>query len=251
MSSEHSRRVFVAGASGAIGRPLCRLLVADGWTVVGTTRSAEKAALLRGIGVEPAVVDVFDEAALTDAVVRAKPDCVIHQLTDLPPALDPAKMAEALHRNARIREVGTRNLVAAALAAGAKRMVAQSIAFAYAPGTMPYREEAPLALDHPTFGTTARGVASLERQVLGASFEGIVLRYGRLYGPGTGFDKPASGAPLHVDAAADAARRALTRGAPGIYNVAEEDGTVSCRRAADALGWSAGFRLAPAVQAQG
>ncbi len=243
MSNERNGRIFVAGASGAIGRPLCRLLVADGWSVVGTTRSAEKASLLRDLGVEPAIVDVFDEAALRDAVGRAAPAIVIHQLTDLPPALDPAKMPEALVRNARIREIGTRNLVAATAGAGAQRMIAESIAFAYAPGPMPYREDAPLNVDHPDFGSTARAVASLEQQVLAAPFEGIVLRYGRLYGPGTGFDRPPRGGPLHVDDAADAARRAIMGGKPGIYNVAEDDGTVSSSKAADALGWKPGFRL--------
>jgi nucleoside-diphosphate-sugar epimerase len=219
------------------------LLVDDGWSVVGTTRSTEKASMLRDIGVEPAIVDVFDEASLLDVVRKAEPRIVIHQLTDLPPALDPAKMPEGRVRNARVREIGTRNLVAAAAAAGAKRMVAQSIAFAYAPGPMPYREDAPLNLDHPDFGSTARAVASLERQVLAAPFEGIVLRYGRLYGPGTGFDRPPSCGPLHVDDAADAARRAVTRGKPGVYNIAENDGTVSSSKAADALGWKPGFRL--------
>ena len=238
-----NRKVFVAGASGTIGRRLCRLLVQDGWSVVGTTRSSKKTALLRELGVEPAVVDVFDETLLLDLVAKAQPDIVVHQLTDLPPALDPAQMADALPRNARLREIGTRNLVAAATAAGVKRMVAQSLGFVYAPGPMPYREEAPLLLDDPAFGETVRAVASLERQVLAAPFPGIVLRYGKLYGPGTGFDSPPSGAPLHVDDAADAARRALTRGAPGVYNIAEEDGMVCSRKAAEALGWRSGFRL--------
>jgi nucleoside-diphosphate-sugar epimerase len=243
MSNERNRRVFLAGAGGAIGRRLCRLLVDDGWSVVGTTRSAEKAAMLRDLGVEPAIVDVFDGAALRDALNDSRADFVIHQLTDLPPALDPEKMVAARSRNARIREVGTRNLAAAAVSAGVKRMVAQSIAFAYAPGPLPYREDAPLNLDHADFGSTARGVASLEQQVLAAPFEGIVLRYGKLYGPGTGFDSPAAGGPLHVDAAADVARRALTQGTPGIYNVAEDDGTVDSGKAAAAFGWLAAFRL--------
>ena len=78
--------------------------------------------MLRALGIEPAIVDVFDEALLFEAVRKAEPDVVVHQLTDLPPALDPARMADALVRNARIRDVGTRNLVAAAVAAGAKRM---------------------------------------------------------------------------------------------------------------------------------
>jgi nucleoside-diphosphate-sugar epimerase len=219
------------------------LLVDDGWSVVGTTRSADKVSMLRDIGVEPAVVDVFDATSLLDIVCKAQPDFVIHQLTDLPAALDPAKMIEARVRNARLREIGTCNLIAAAVAAGAKRMVAQSIAFAYAPGPMPYGEDAPLNLDHPDFGSTARAVASLEQQVLAAPLEGIVLRYGKLYGPGTGFDRPRSGGPLHVDAAADAARRAVAGGKAGVYNIAEEDGTVCSNKAADTLGWKPDFRL--------
>lgn len=235
--------IFLAGASGAIGRRLSRLLVDDGWSVVGTTRSPEKAEMLRGLGVEPVVVDVFDAPRLTEAVCNAKPDVVVHQLTDLPPALDPAKLADALVRNARLREVGTANLVAAAAAAGAKRMVAQSLSFVYAPGPMPYHEDAALIVDDPAFGETARAVASLEKQVLAGPFDGIVLRYGKLYGPGTGFDEAPSGGPLHVDDAADAARRAIRSGESGIYNIAEDDGSVAIGKAAGALGWKPGFRL--------
>ncbi len=236
-------RVFVAGASGAIGRRLCRLLVEDGWLVIGTTRSAAKAQSLRDLGVEPAVVDVFDAQTLRAVVGQVRPRIVVHQLTDLPPGLDPAQMAAALPRNARLREEGTRNLVSAALAAGADRMVAQSLAFVYAPGPRPHAEDAPLLLDDPDYGPTARAVASLEQQVLEAPLVGIVLRYGKLYGPGTGFDQPPSGTPLHVDDAADAARRALTRGSAGIYNIAEDDGTVAIERAREALGWTPGFRI--------
>ena len=237
------KRIFVAGASGAIGRRLCRLLVNEGWSVIGTTRSLEKVPMLRDLGVEPEIVDVFNEALLLEIVRKAEPEVVVHQLTDLPPALDPAKMAEALVRTDRLREIGTRNLVGAAVAAGVQRMVAQSLAFVYAPGPMPYREDAPLNLDDPVFGATARAVASLEQQVLAAPLTGIVLRYGKLYGPGTGFDLPASDGPLHVDDAADAARRALTRGETGVYNIAEDDGAVSINKAADGLGWVPGFRL--------
>jgi nucleoside-diphosphate-sugar epimerase len=122
-------------------------------------------------------------------------------------------------------------------------MVAQSLAFVYAPGPMPYGEDAALCLDDPLYGETARAVASLERQVLGAPLAGIVLRYGKLYGPGTGFDLPANGGPVHVDDAADAARRALTCGESGIYNIAEDDGSVSINKAARVLGWVPGFRL--------
>jgi nucleoside-diphosphate-sugar epimerase len=229
------KRIFLAGAAGAVGRPLCLLLVRDGWQVTGMTRSAEKAALLRDMSVEPAVVDVYDEANLSRAVAAAAPEIVIHQLTDLPPGLDPPKMAAGVIRNARIREVGTRHLLAAAVHAGAKRIVAQSIGFAYAPGPMPYGEDSPL-------DPGARGVISLERQVLEAPLESVILRYGRFYGPGTGFEDERESGKLHVDAAADAARRAVTRGR-GIYNIAEEDGEISSRRAAAELGWSAAFRI--------
>jgi nucleoside-diphosphate-sugar epimerase len=233
--------VFLAGASGAIGRRLAPLLIADGWHVVGTTRSPDKAPSLRALGVEPVVVDVFDADAVADAARAAAPAVVIHQLTDLPPALDPAKMDAALKRNARLREEGTRNLVAAAIAAGARRLVAQSVAFGYADGPLPHDEADPLNVGaEGNVGLSARAVASLERQVTEAALDGLVLRYGLLYGPGTGFDAPIGPAPLHVDAAAEAARLAVARGAPGIYNIAEDDGTVTVARAARELGWRAG-----------
>lgn len=225
--------LFLAGASGAVGRRLCPLLVADGWHVVGTTRFPEKAAMLRALGVEPVVVDVYDEAKLHEAVARARPATVIHQLTDLPAGLDPVQMPEGRIRNARIRDIGTRHLITAAVACGATRMVVQSIAFAYAPGPMPYREDAPLG---------AAALAAFEQQVIDAPLTGLVLRYGQFYGPGTGFDDPPQGGPVHVDAAADAARRAVTRGAGGIYNVAEDDGTVSIAKAVRELGWDPAFR---------
>jgi nucleoside-diphosphate-sugar epimerase len=243
-SSNASGHIFVAGAGGAIGRRLCPLLAADGWRVIGTTRSPEKIDALRALGVEPVIVNVFDERALHRCVVEAQPRAVIHELTDLPPALDPAQMAEAAVRNARLRDIGTRNLVAAAIAAGATRLIVQSICFAYAPGPIPHGENAPLDSNAPgRAGITARGIASMEQQVLQAPMESIVLRYGRLYGPGTGFDTAPKGAPLHVDAAADAARRAVIRGTQGVYNVAEDDGTVSSAKAARELAWTPGFRM--------
>lgn len=237
-------RIFLAGASSVIGRRLCPLLIQEGWHVMGMTRSMDKASALRAIGVAPVVVDVFDAEALVNCVAKVKPSIIVHQLTDLPPGLDPAKMCVALVRNARIREIGTSNLLKAATAVGVKRVVAQSIAFAYAPGPTPYREDSALNIeDSGSAGLTARAVASLERQVLGAPLEGVVLRYGKLYGPGTGFEKPPSGGgQVHVDAAADAARRAIVRG-KGTYNIVEDDGTVSCDRARAELGWSSDYRM--------
>ncbi|MGF6240531.1 nucleoside-diphosphate-sugar epimerase [Paraburkholderia sp. GAS38] len=240
-----SECLFLAGASGAIGRRVAPLFVAAGWRVVGTTRAPEKARLLRELGVEPVVVDVFDASALHDALAAARPQVVVHQLTDLPPGLDPARMAEAAQRNARIRDEGTRNLVAAAVAAGARRLLAQSIGWAYAEGPLPHAEDDPLDTDFDgPRGVTLRGVASLERQVLEAPLDAIVLRYGRLYGPGTGFDAAAGAAPIHIDAAAHATALALARGTPGIYNIAEDDGTLACDKAQRVLGWSAGSVVA-------
>lgn len=242
----NARRVFLAGATGAIGRPLARLLVEAGYEVFGTTRSREKAAALAAQSVVPVVVDVFDAPALARELLAIRPATVIHQLTDLPPGLDPSRLAEALPRNARIRSEGTRNLVAATLAAGARRLVAQSIAWAYASGPRPYAEDAPLDVGaEGARGVTVRGVAALERLTLESPpLEGFVLRYGQLYGPGTGRDAPAGDAPLHVDAAAHAARLAVECAALGAFNVAEDSGFVSIARARRALDWDPAFRLA-------
>jgi nucleoside-diphosphate-sugar epimerase len=197
--------IFVAGASGAIGKPLVALLVARGYEVFGTTRFPDKAQLLRQLGAQPVVVDVFDAAALAKALLAAKPQIVIHQLTDLPPGLDPARMAEAAARNARIRIEGTKNLIAAALAAGARRLISQSIAW------------------EPQ-GVSAQGVASLEHQTLNSPpLEGIVLRYGRRYGPGTGRDEAPAELPCHVDVAARATVIAVEKGKPGIVRVLDRE----------------------------
>jgi nucleoside-diphosphate-sugar epimerase len=238
-----SQTIFLAGASGAIGRRLVPILVADGWRVVGMTRSAAKTSLLAELGATAVVADVFDAPGLQRAVAEARPDIVVHQLTDLPLGLDPSRMAEATRRNARIRDEGTRNLVAAAVAAGVRRLVAQSIAFAYADGRLPHGEQDRLATDaEGRAGVSARGIASLERQVLEAPLAGLILRYGRLYGPGTGFDAPSGPAPLHIDAAARAAALAVKGSEPGVYNIAEDDGAVSSEKARQQFGWSADWR---------
>jgi nucleoside-diphosphate-sugar epimerase len=235
--------IFVAGATGLIGRPLVTLLRAAGHTVTGSTRSAEKADALDAIGARPVVVDVFDAADLTQAVVVAKPEVVIHQLTDLPDVLDPAQRAAVLARNARLRIEGTRHLMAAAQAAGARRVVAQSIAFVYAPGPGPRREDDPLDPSEAR-RASVEGVVALERAVLGTpGVEGVVLRYGRLYGPGTWFMTSPGPGGLTTDAAAQAALRAIDRGAAGIYNIAEDDGAVSIDKARRELGFDPGFRL--------
>jgi nucleoside-diphosphate-sugar epimerase len=239
-------RIFLAGASGAIGRRLTPLLIAAGHDVTGTTRSAAKAADMKATGIAAVVVDVFDAAVLRDAVIGAHPDVVIHQLTDLPRVFDRERFKASLVANARVRIEGTANLVVAARAAGARRLIAQSIAFSYADGLEPHRESDPLAPaegDSPS-AVSARGVRALEAAVLDASgTDGIVLRYGRLYGPGTWSEAATGRAPLHVDAAAQAALLVVTRGSPGVYNVAEDDGAVSVEKARKELGFDPAFRL--------
>jgi len=238
-------RIFLAGGSGAIGRRLIPLLLDAGHRVTATTRRAAKAGELRALGADPAVVDVFDADGLREAVVAAKPEIVIHQLTDLPAGLDPAKMGESIAGNARIRDEGTRNLVEAAKAAGARRLIAQSIAWAYAPGPEPHAETDRLDSGaEGGRGISVGGVIALERQVLEAApLTGIVLRYGHLYGPGTGAENAADPA-VHVDAAAHAALLAVERGGPGAFNVAEPNGHVTTGKATGELGWRADFRLA-------
>ena len=238
-----TKRIFLAGASGAIGRRLAPLLVANKWQVFGSTRSKNKVPQLKELGVEPFVVDVFDAEALQRVFNDLRPEIVIHQLTDLPYALEASQMMAALVRNARLRDEGTRNLVAAAVYAGARRLIAQSISFIYADGPKPHAETDPLLpVTHPVYGETVQGVMSLERQVTEAPLEGIVLRYGLLYGPGTGFSAPIAPASVHVDAAAKAAELAVMQGQRGLYNVTETDGTTSSDKAIRAFGWDAGWR---------
>ena len=181
-------KIFLAGATGAIGRPLVPLLLNARHYVIGTTRSTTKADRLRAAGVDPVVVDVFDAQALSAAVLEAHPDIIVHQLTDLPPGLDPSQMAEGTQRNARMRSQGTQNLVAAALGAGVHRLIAQSIAWMYVPGKEPHSEDDPLDIDaRGTRAITAAGVATPERLTASSPpIDGVVLRYGHLYGPGTG-----------------------------------------------------------------
>lgn len=245
MNNPAIQRIFLAGASGAIGRRLAPLLVANGWLVYGSTRSQSKVGQLTALGVRPVVVDVYNAAELNRQLTEIRPEIVIHQLTDLPYALEASQMTAALVRNARLRDEGTRNLVAAALASGARRLIAQSISFIYAEGATPHRETDPLLpLTHPVYGETVQGVMSLERQVVESPLEGLVLRYGLLYGPGTGFDQPIAPGSVHVDAAAKAAELAVTKGQRGIYNVAETDGPTSSEKAIQALGWDARWRSA-------
>lgn len=232
--------VFLAGATGAIGVRLVPMLVSAGHRVVGMTRKhGPRADALLDAGAVPIIADAFDAQGLAKAVRAARPDVVIHQLTDLPAGLDPSQMDEAIARNARIRSEGTANLVAAARGAGVQRMVAQSVAWLYAPGAEPHGEDDPL----DTAATGSRqvsvgGVIALEHAVLSAQgMAGVVLRYGRIWGPGTGSDSPA-GNPLslHVDTAARAALLAIGDVPAGIYNIVGPNDSVSGDKAHRLLG---------------
>jgi nucleoside-diphosphate-sugar epimerase len=228
-------RIFLAGATGAIGRQLVPMLIGDGYAVTGTTRSRDKAGWLRSAGADAAVVDVFDAAALRSAVVAAHPDVVIHQLTDLAGGFGP----EELRANSRLRQIGTRNLVDATLAAGARRLVAQSGAWLYGSGPLPHTETDPLEdpTDVPDDPVLA-GIVELERLVTRtAGFDGIILRYGFLYGPGTVGDEPGREPTVHVAEAARAAALAVEHGSAGIYNIVDDGGEVSNRLARAVLGW--------------
>jgi nucleoside-diphosphate-sugar epimerase len=221
-------------------------LLDAGCEIFGTTRSERKVAELKTAGVTPIVVDVFDAPALSRAMTAVCPEIVINQLTDLPANLEPSGMAEGIVRTTRIRIDGTRNLVTAALESGARRLIAQSLAcWVYADGPQPYSENDPLDLrgDGP-YAIVVEGVVALERLTTGSPpLEGLVLRYGQIYGPGTGRDEPTRPAPLHVDAAAHAALLAIDRGKPGIFNIAEDDGFVSIAKALRELNFDPGFRL--------
>ena len=235
-------RIFLAGAGGAIGRRLTPLLVKAGHAVTGTTRAPDKAEAVAALGATPVLVDVFDAEALARAVQSAAPDVVIHQLTDLAFAPGSPQYEEGLARNARLRIEGTRNLVAAARAAGVRRLIAQSIAFIYAPGSGARVESDPLIAGEGEAARTVDAVGVLERVVL-AMPEGIVLRYGFFYGPGTWSPAGRTRTPaVHVDAAAQAALLAVNKGRPGVYNVAEDDPALSSEKAKRELGFDAAFR---------
>ncbi|WP_329238178.1 NAD(P)-dependent oxidoreductase [Actinoallomurus sp. NBC_01490] len=210
--------VFLAGATGVLGRRIVPLLVAEGHRVTALTRTTEGGASLLVLGAVPALADVYDAEALTRVVRVASPDVVMHQLTDLSRGVTGA--------NARIRVAGTRNLVDAALRAGVPRIVAQSIAWAYEPGEEPAGESVPLDLTAPEpRRTSVEGVRSLEAAVRELP-EWVILRYGMLYGPGTWYaadgmmaDRARAGGLtvgadvtsfVHADDAAEAAVRALT-----------------------------------------
>ena len=236
-------RVLVAGASGAIGRPLSRQLVAARHEVTGITSNPANAPLLEQHGANAVVCDALDAEALQTAVEQASPEVVISQLTRLPEDYDPRTIDYGPTN--RARAVGGHTLLEAARAIGARRFITQSIAFIYAPeGGAVKTEEAPVWSDPPEpFASGVGPTFEHEREVLEAeAIDGLVLRYGQFYGPGTYYAADGSVARqvrsrrfpivgsgsgvfsfVHVEDAAAATVAACERGAPGIYNVVDDE----------------------------
>jgi nucleoside-diphosphate-sugar epimerase len=180
-------KIFIAGGTGAIGRPLIAELLAKGHTVAALTRSHEKAQALVEQGIEPAIADVFDADSIKAALRRIQPEILIEQLTALPKTYTRESMSAAAPFNRRIRLEGGANVLAAAQAAGVRRYLRQSIAFWGVPGPGLADELTPLAFDaSPAVSADVRVVAEIERRLLEIpNVEGIALRYGFFYGPGT------------------------------------------------------------------
>jgi 2-alkyl-3-oxoalkanoate reductase len=238
--------IFLAGATGALGRRLVPKLVDRGHHVVGTTRSPERAAQLSERGAEPAVLDPLDADAVRAAAARAQPEVVVHQLTALTGIGLSRNFDKTFAATNRLRTEGTDILIAAAREAGARRLVWQSFTgWPYAREGGPVKsEDDPLDPDPPADARESlAAIRHLEAAVLGADgLEGVVLRYGGLYGPGTTmteggthvdmlrkrrFPIGGSGAGVwslvHIDDAAEATVRAIEGGPPGIYNIVDDD----------------------------
>lgn len=237
-------KVFVAGATGAIGRPLISALLRAGHEAVGMTSSESGVQILRERGADSIVANALDAEAVQSAIMRIKPDAVIEQLTSLPRRYTPEEMRAAAERDRRVRLEGGRNVHNAARAAGVKRYIVQSTGFFYAPGTGLAEETAPLALSAtPGVAASVRSYTQIEGRVLGATEpKGVALRYGFFYGPGTYHDRdrgsvseqvraqkyPVIGSGsgvfsfVHIEDAASATVAALDAD-PGTYNIVDDD----------------------------
>jgi 2-alkyl-3-oxoalkanoate reductase len=240
-------RIFLAGASGAIGRHLVPQLVARGHEVVGTTRSAAKTGALRALGAEPVVVDALDPDSVADAVAKAGPEVIVHQLSALNGPMTMRNVKRMAAATNRLRTEGTDHLLAAGRAVGVRRFVAQSNYASLERTGKPVVDESGRIDPNPP-KDLAEGVAALrhvEDAVTGIAWaDGIVLRYGGFYGPGTGIEAapdavmaglirkrrfPIVGGGggvwswVHIADAASATVAAIERGKPGIYHVADDE----------------------------
>jgi nucleoside-diphosphate-sugar epimerase len=238
-------RIFVAGATGAVGRRLVPLLVSNGHEVVGLTRTPEKAEAVRALGAQAVIADGLNAHSIRSAVVSARPDIIVHEMTDLRGASDLRAFDRSFATSNRLRTEGVDHLLSAAREAGVKRLVAQSFCgWPYARTGGPVKsEDDPLDPDPPKeFRRTLDAIRYLEAAVVGADhLEGVVLRYGAFYGEGSGvFDGSMVGelrrrrvpligdaagwwSFLHVDDAARATAVAVEGNCTGIYNIVDDD----------------------------
>jgi len=240
-------KIFIAGASGAIGSQLVPQLVARGHEVVGTTRSAAKTGTLRALGAEPVIVDVLDPDAVADVVAKAEPEVIVHQATALAGPLSMRNVKRMAAATNRLRSEGTDHLLAAGRAVGVGRFVAQSnFAMLERAGGPVADESGRIEPNPPADGKEAAdAMRHLEEAVTGITWaDGIVLRYGGFYGPGTGIEAapdavmaglirkrrfPIVGggggvwSMVHIVDAASATVAAIERGKPGIYHVADDE----------------------------
>jgi nucleoside-diphosphate-sugar epimerase len=238
-------RVFVAGATGAVGAPLVRALVRRGHDVVGTTRSPDRATAIEAAGATAAVMDALDAEDVKRAVGEASPDVIVHELTAIPPNFSLRRFDQAFAMTNRLRTEGTDHLVAAAEAVGVRRFVAQSFAaWLYARrGPWVKTEDDPLDDDPPAeIRRTLRALRYVERATLEGPFEGVALRYGGFYGRRSSLARtgpiadavrgrrfPIAGSGdgtwsfVHVEDAAEATALAVERGGPGAYNVTDDE----------------------------
>ncbi|GAA0584584.1 NAD(P)-dependent oxidoreductase [Streptomyces crystallinus] len=235
-------RVLVAGATGVIGRALVPLLTSVGHEVTGLSRSTGRSAFLAGAGARTVVADALDAAALDRAVREAAPDAVVHLLTAIPSRLNPRGMPKQFALTDRLRTEGTRNLIEAAHRAGARRVITQSVAFAYEPdGDGLANEDTPLWRNPPKqFRRSLDALRELERRTGDAG--GLVLRFGHLYGPGSAFDTDgqfvsqlrdgklplvgggsATFSFTHAHDAATAVVAALDKNTTGVLNIVDND----------------------------
>ncbi len=236
-------KIFVPGGTGAIGHPTLNQLLSRGHDVVALTRTEERAKSLAAQGIEPAIADVFDPEAVKAAVIRTQPEVVIEQLTALPRTYSRESMNATAAMNMRIRSEGGGNVLAAAKAAGVRRFLKQSMAFWGIPGPGLADEDTPLSVDaSPAVAADARLVLDTERRLLQTpDLEGIALRYGFFYGPGTWFNSdgdvgqqvrqqqfPIVGngdgvwSWIHIEDAAMGTVAAAEQGNPGIYQIVDD-----------------------------
>jgi nucleoside-diphosphate-sugar epimerase len=241
-------KIFLAGATGAIGRQLIPLLNATGHEVLGMTRSPGKAAGLRALGATPVVADALDPDAVARAVAEAEPEVIVHQLTSLAGDIDLRHPDRFFALTNRLRTEGTDHLLAAGRAVGVRRFVAQSYAgWPYARTGGPVKTESDPLDPHPpaAMQPALDAIRHVEETVTGIDWaEGVVLRYGAFYGPGTGTSADPEAAMtrnvlkrkfpiigdgggvwsfIHIEDAASATAASVERGVPGIYNIADDE----------------------------